>query len=173
MMRSATASPTPIPKIHSAARLKVCPATAPTETTAAMAATNGRSCPSSSVAADHARVAARAVWITGHIPARKRPTARCASRRAAEKPSRLATARAPDTAITHPLSNLLACTRRRRYSLTTLNYSNTLHVLSKGLIMFFSVLLLYCCQAVTCTESDTPLICAATFFRRISNVYES
>src|SRR5918997_1501785 len=124
MMRSATATPTATPKIHSTARFSVCPATAPIEITAAMAATNGRSCPNINAAADQARVAATAVCTTGHIPTRNRPNALPISPRAAENPSCLATARAPEIVTTPPSI------------LTRLIYVLMAHTLTTNLTLF-------------------------------------
>ncbi len=130
MMRSATASPTATPRIHSAARLSVCPATAPTEITAAIDATKGCSCPNINAAADQARVAARAVCTTGQIPARNRPRDLSTSRRTTKDPPLFATARASEIAITPPLEP----TRLRYMPTAPTNYqSSTSYTARKGI----------------------------------------
>src|SRR3712207_6719749 len=141
MIRSATASPTATPKTHSAARLKVCPATAPIEITAAIAATNGRSCPNTNVAADQAKVAATAVCTTGQTPARNRLSARSVSRRAAENPSSRATATTLEIAITPPFERV-----RLNYVLNAYinDHSNILFAVNKRFDRTFEV----CCQTV-------------------------
>src|SRR3712207_26736 len=121
MIRSATASPTATPKIHSVARLSVCPAIAPIEITAAIAATNGRSCPNTNVATDQARVAATAVCTTGQKPIRNRPNARSMSLRTTKNPPCLAPAKASKIATTPPSE------------LTRLNYVLMTHTLMTNL----------------------------------------
>src|SRR3712207_4884537 len=84
------------------------------ETTAAIAATNGRSWPNTNVATDQARVAATAVCTTDQKPIRNRPNARSMSWRITENPPCLAPAKASKIA-TAPPSELT----RLRYVLLT------------------------------------------------------
>src|SRR3712207_196925 len=121
MTRPAPPTPGAPRKTLPVARLRVCAAVAPREITAAIAATNGRSCPNTNVATDQARVAATAVCTTGQKPIRNRPNARSMSLRTTKNPLCLAPAKASKIATTPPSE------------LTRLNYVLMTHTLMTNL----------------------------------------